>query len=173
MQLSCLGCLRSVCWLSTPRRFVSVWNRLAFFITRAKSNTRARRVASRPVDKAAGLICDQTVLLRIAASRRDYPEGLRRIVYIDRQTNKRYVFLTHHFVLPALTVARLYKCRWQVELFFKWIKQHLRIKSFFGTSDNAVRTQIWIAIGIYVLVAIVRKRLNLRPSLYSMLQVLG
>jgi hypothetical protein len=156
--------------------FARLWrlkSRLAFFITRAKSNTRTRRIASRPVDKATGLICDQTVVLRVAASRRDYPEVLRRIVYIDRQTNKRYVFLTNHFELPVLTVARLYKCRWQVELFFKWIKQHLRIKSFFGTSGNAVRTQIWIAIGIYVLVAIVRKRLNLRPSLYSMLQVLG
>ena len=113
------------------------------------------------------------MVLRVAASRRDYPEPLRRIVYIDRQTNKRYVFLTNHFELSALTVAQLYKCRWQVELFFKWIKQHLRIKSFFGTSDNAVRTQIWIAIGIYVLVAIVGKQLNLRPSLYSILQVLG
>jgi hypothetical protein len=156
--------------------FARLWRlklRLAFFITRAKSNTRVRRVASRPVDKASGLICDQDVVLCVAASRRDWPEPLRRIVYVDQTTGHRYVFLTNHFELPALTVARLYKCRWQVELFFKWIKQHLRIKSFFGTGDNAVRTQIWIAIGVYVLVAILRKRLNLQPSLYSILQVLG
>jgi hypothetical protein len=156
--------------------FARLWRlkqRQAFFITRAKSNTRLRRVASRAVDKTSGLVCDQDVVLCVAASRRDWPEPLRRIVYIDPETGHRYVFLTNHFELPALTVARLYKCRWQVELFFKWIKQHLRIKSFFGTSDNAVRTQIWIAIGIYVLVAILKKRLHLQPSLYSILQVLG
>ncbi len=156
--------------------FARLWrlkSRLAFFVTRAKRNSRLRRIASRPVDAATGLICDQNVVLSVAASRRDYPEPLRRVVYVDAQTRRRYVFLTNHFELPALGVARLYKCRWQVELFFKWIKQHLRIKTFFGTSDNAVRTQIWIAIGIYVLVAVVRKRLGLRPSLYSILQVLG
>jgi len=156
--------------------FARLWRiklRQAFFVTRAKSNTQTRRVASRPVDKSAGLICDQEVVLTVAGSRQDYPERLRRVVYVDPQHGKRYVFLTNHFELPALSIALLYKCRWQVELFFKWIKQHLRIKAFLGASDNAVRTQIWIAIGVYVLVAIVKKRLELRPSLYTILQVLG
>jgi len=156
--------------------FARLWrikSRQAFFITRAKSNTKARRVNSRAMDKTTGLVCDQTVRLTVEASRRDYPEPLRRIATIDKQTGKRYVFLTNHFELPALTVALLYKCRWQVELFFKWIKQHLRIKAFFGTNPNAVRTQIWIAIGVYVMVAIMKKRLHLTPSPYTILQVLG
>jgi hypothetical protein len=156
--------------------FARLWRikaRQAFFITRAKSNTKARRVSSRAVDKTTGLICDQAVVLTVAGSRRDYPEPLRRIAYRDQQTGKRYVFLTNHFDLPALTVACLYKCRWAVELFFKWIKQHLRIKAFFGTSAGAVRTQIWIAIGVYVMVAIMKKRLHLTPSPYTILQVLG
>jgi hypothetical protein len=156
--------------------FARLWrikSRQAFFVTRAKSNTQTRRVRSREVDKTTGPICDQTVVLTVESSRRDYPDQLRRVIYRDRETGQRHVFLTNHFELPALAVAQLYKCRWQVELFFKWIKQHLRIKAFFGTSENAVRTQIWIAISVYVLVAIVRKRLELRPSLYTILQVLG
>ena len=156
--------------------FVRLWRvrqRQAFFVTRAKSNTKARRVCSREVDKSMGLVCDQTVLLTTAASRRDYPQPLRRIAYIDQQTGKRYVFLTNHFALEAISVARLYKARWGVELFFKWIKQHLRIKAFYGRSENAVKTQIWIGIGVYVLVALVKKRLHLAQSPYTILQVLG
>lgn len=156
--------------------FLRLWRigmRQAFFVTRAKSNTQTRPIASREVDKSTGLVCDQTVFLTGVDSRADYPEPLRRIVYIDQKTGKRYVFLTNNFELPALSIARLYKCRWAVELFFKWIKQHLRIKAFFGRSENAVKTQIWIAIGVYVMVAIVRKRLHLEPSPYTMLQVLG
>ena len=156
--------------------FARLWRikaRQAFFITRAKSNTKARRLSSRPVDKTSGLICDQTVVLMTKASRRDYPESLRRIAYIDKGTGHRYVFLTNHFELPALSVAKLYKCRWGVELFFKWIKQHLRIKAFFGRSENAVKTQIWIAISVYVMVAIMKKRLHLESSPYTILQVLG
>lgn len=147
--------------------------RRAFFVTRAKSNTKARRVCSREVDKTTGLVCDQTVVLSNESSRRDYPEPLRRIAYIDKETGNRYVFLTNHFELPALSVAQLYKKRWAVELFFKWIKQHLRVKAFFGHSENAVKTQIWIAISVYVMVAIVKKRLHLAPSPYTILQVLG
>jgi hypothetical protein len=154
-------------------RLCGIKTRQAFFVTRAKRNTKARRFASRPVDKSTGLICDQTVVLTTPASRREYPDPLRRIAYIDQETGKRYVFLTNHFELPALSVVRLYKCRWAVELFFKWIKQHLRIKAFFGRSANAVKTQIWIAIAVYVLVAIVKKRLHLEPSPYTILQVLG
>ena len=156
--------------------FARLWRikaRQAFFITRAKSNTQTRRRSSRAVDKSSGLICDQTVVLTGELSRRDYPEPLRRIAYIDQETGQRYVFLTNHFELPALSVAKLYKCRWAVELFFKWIKQHLRVKAFFGTSENAVKTQIWVAIGVYVMVAIVKKRLHLAPSPYTILQVLG
>ena len=156
--------------------FARLWRvrqRQAFFITRAKSNTKARRVCSREVDKTTGLACDQTVVLTTAASRRDYPEPLRRVAYIDKETGHRYVFLTNHFELTALNVAKLFKSRWAVELFFKWIKQHLRVKAFFGQSENAVKTQIWIAIGVYVLVAIVKKRLHLTQSPYTILQVLG
>lgn len=145
----------------------------AFFITRAKKNFAARRLYSQAVDKATGVRCDQTMMLSGAVASRDYPGRLRRIVYVDLATGKRLEFLTNHFLLPALTIARLYQCRWQVELFFKWIKQHLRIKAFFGTSENAVKTQIWIAISVYVLVAIVKKRLKLEASLYTILQILS
>jgi hypothetical protein len=125
------------------------------------------------VDKSTGLRSDQTVILTAIQSAKHYPDELRRITYVDAETNKHLSFLTNNFVLPALTIAQIYKCRWQVELFFKWIKQHLRIKSFYGTSENAVKTQIWIAVSVYVLVAIVRKRLALEPSLYQILQVLS
>jgi transposase len=145
----------------------------AFFVTRAKRNFRFQRLYSRPMNKSSGLRCDQTVLLHGFYAQKDYPDKLRRIRYFDHQTHKALVFLTNNFTLPALTIAQLYRCRWQVELFFKWIKQHLRIKAFYGTSENAVKTQIWIAISIYVLVAIVKKRLNLRHSLYSILQILS
>ena len=144
----------------------------AFFVTRAKRNSRFQRLYSHRVRKASGLRCDQTVVLQGFYAHKDYPDKLRRIRYFDRQTNKALVFLTNNFTLPALTIAQLYRCRWQVELFFKWIKQHLRIKAFYGTSENAVKTQIWIAISVYVLVAIVRKRLDLH-SLYSVLQFLS
>jgi len=146
---------------------------LAFFVIRAKANVQFRRLYSHPVERASGLLCDQTVLLTGALSSRDYPDKLRRIRFFDVTTGKSFCFLTNNFTLPALTIAKLYKCRWQAELFFKWIKQHLRIKSFYGTSENAVKTQIWIAVSIYVLVAIIKKRLNLKPSLYTILQILS
>jgi hypothetical protein len=145
----------------------------SFFVTRAKSNLKAERRYSHPVDRASGLICDQTVILSGYYSHKGFPVPLRRVKYIDPKTHKRLVFLTNQFALPALSIADLYRCRWQVELFFKWIKQHLRIKAFFGTSENAVKTQIWIAISVYVLVAIVKKRLNLPRSLYENLQILS
>jgi len=145
----------------------------AFFVIRAKANLKFRRLYSHPVDKNTGLRCDQTVVLTGFYSAQYYPDKLRRIKYYDAETNKRFVFLTNNFSLPALTIAELYRCRWQVELFFKWIKQHLRIKSFFGTSANAVKTQIWIAVSIYVLVAIIKRRLNIKLSLYSILQILS
>jgi hypothetical protein len=145
----------------------------AFFVTRAKKNFRFQRLYSNRVNKSTGLRCDQTVVLHGFYAQKDYPEKLRRIRYFDFQTNKLLVFLTNNFTLPALTIAQLYRCRWQVELFFKWIKQHLRIKAFYGTSENAVKTQIWIAISVYVLVAITKKRLNLQHSLYSVLQILS
>jgi hypothetical protein len=145
----------------------------AFFVTRAKSNTRFRRVYSAPVDRGTGIICDQTVALTGVTSRKDYPEHLRRIRFKDPKTGKTLVFLTNNFALPAATICALYKSRWQVELFFKWIKQHLRIKKFYGNSENAVKSQIWIAISVYVLVAIVKKRLNLDASLYTLLQILS
>lgn len=146
---------------------------LAFFVTRAKSNLQFRRLYSRPVDKSTGLRCDQTIVLTGYYTRKDYPEKLRRIKYRDADTGKLFVFLTNNFTLPALTIAKLYRYRWQVELFFKWIKQHLRIKSFFGTSENAVKTQVWIAVSVYVLVAIIKKRLKLETSLYTILQILS
>jgi hypothetical protein len=146
---------------------------LSFFVTRAKKNTRFRRIYSHPVDRADGLQCDQTIMLVTPKSLAGYPEKLRRVKYFDAEREKQLVFLTNNFVLPALTIAQLYKCRWQIELFFKWIKQHLRIKAFYGTSDNAVRTQIWIAISTYVLVAIIRKRLHLKLNLYTILQILS
>jgi len=146
---------------------------LAFFVVRSKSNTKFRRLYSRQVDKSTGLKCDQTIVLDGYKSSKEYPEKLRRIRYFDAENNHDLVFYTNNFTLPALTIALLYKCRWQVELFFKWIKQHLRIKAFFGTSDNAVKTQIWIAITVYVLVAIVKKKLKLDVSLYTFLQILS
>ena len=145
----------------------------AFFVTRAKRNLQFRRLYSRPVDKTTGLRYDQMGLLTGFYSAQEYPDQLRRIHYFDGENYKHLTFLTNHFSLPALTIAELYRCRWQVELFFKWIKQHLRIKAFFGTSENAVKTQIWIAISVYVLVAILKKPLHLEHSLYTILQVLS
>ena len=145
----------------------------AFFVTRAKTNLQFNRLESRPVDLATGVRSDQVVWLRQPASIQRYPDKLRRIHYVDAETGKSLIFLTNNFELPALTIALLYKNRWQVELFFKWIKQHLRIKHFYGTSDNAVKTQIWIAICVYVLVAILKKQLASERSLYSILQVLS
>jgi hypothetical protein len=146
---------------------------LAFFVVRTKTNLQLQRRYSRPVDRKAGVLSDQTVVLATPQSAKAYPDPLRRIRYYDRVTEKRLGFLTNNFHVPALTIADAYRCRWQVELFFKWIKQHLRIKAFFGTSENAVKTQIWIAVSVYVLVAIVRKRLGLEASLYQILQVLS
>ena len=145
----------------------------AFFVVRARSNLKFRRIYSRPVDKATGLRCDQSVLLSGFYPSQKYPDKLRRIKFYDAQTQKQFVFLTNNFTLPALTIAELYRSRWQVELFFKWIKQHLRIKQFFGTSENAVKTQVWIAVSVYVLVAIIKKRLDIKASLYSILQILS
>ena len=145
----------------------------AFFVIRAKSNLGFQRIYSHPVDKETGLRCDQTIRLTGTFAAKDYPQYLRRVKFYDEGTNKSLVFLTNNFDLPALVIAKLYKSRWQVELFFKWIKQHLRIKAFFGTSENAVKTQIWIAIGVYVLVAIVKKRLKSELSLYTILQILS
>jgi Domain of unknown function (DUF4372)/Transposase DDE domain len=145
----------------------------AFFVTRTKRGIRFRRRVSRPVDFATGLLSDHTVGLATATARRDYPQPLRRVRYVDPVTKKRLAFLTNNFALPALAITQLYRSRWAVELFFKWIKQHLRIKAFYGTSENAVKTQIWIALSVYVLVAIVRKRLALDLSLYKLLQILS
>lgn len=145
----------------------------AFFLTRAKHNFRFRRIYSQSVDKTAGVQHDQTVVPVNFYAKREYPSKLRRICYYDKEKNKRIVFLTNNFILPAGTIADLYRCRWQIELFFKWIKQHLRIKAFYGTSENAVKTQIWIAISVYVLVAIVKKLLKLDQSLYTILQILS
>jgi hypothetical protein len=143
----------------------------AFFVTRAKSNLDAHRVYSATTDRTTGIIADQTIALDGHYTRRDYPAHLRRVRFRDPQTGKNLVFLTNLKAQPALTICDLYKSRWQVELFFKWIKQHLRIKAFYGTSENAVKTQIWIAVSVYVLVAIVRKRLKLDASLYTLMQV--
>ena len=140
---------------------------------RAKSNFQFRRIYSHPIDKDTGLKCDQTIALTGTHTSKDYPEKLRRIKYYDAETNKTLVFLTNSFTLPALTIAQLYRCRWQVELFFKWIKQNLRIKSFYGTTDNAVKAQIWIAVSVYVLIAIIKKRLKLEMSLYTILRILS
>jgi len=145
----------------------------AFFVIRAKSNLKCRRVYSHPVDKAAGLLCDQSVLLTGFYQAKDYPDKLRRVKYHDVENDKTLVFLTNNFTLPAKTIAELYRCRWQVELFFRWIKQNLRIKTFYGTSENAVKAQIWIAVSVYVLVAIMKKRLKIEASLYTILQVLS
>jgi hypothetical protein len=145
----------------------------AFFVVRTKSNVLLQRRYSHPVDKATGVRSDHTVILTAIDSAKAYPDALRRVSYLDVETRKRFKFLTNNFTLPALTITQIYKCRWQVELFFKWIKQHLRIKAFYGTSENAVKTQIWIAVSMYVLVAIVRKRLALEGSLYQILQILS
>jgi transposase, IS4 family len=145
----------------------------AFFVTRAKDNFQFQRLYSHPVDRTTGLICDQTIVVSGFYSSKDYPEKLRRIRYVEPETGKTLVFLTNCFTLPALIIALLYQYRWRIELFFKWIKQHLRIKAFFGTSENAVKTQIWIAVSVYVLVAILKKELRLEISLYTILQILS
>jgi hypothetical protein len=145
----------------------------AFFVTRARKNFRCHRRYSHPVNKTSGLRFDQTIVLSSFYPRQGYPEALRHIGFRDPQTGKELVFLTNNFTVPALTIAQLYRCRWQVELFFKWIKQHLRIKAFYGTSENAVRVQVWTAITAYILVAIVKKRLRLSASLYTILQILS
>jgi hypothetical protein len=156
------------------------WTRLhvlhqagSFFVTRAKSNLDAHRVYSAPVDRATGVICDQTIAFDGERTRHHYPEHLRRIRFHDPETGKALVFLTNQMSLPALTICALYKSRWKIETFFKWIKQHLRIKRFYGTSENAVKTQLWTAISIYVLIAIIKKRLHLDASLYTLLQILS
>jgi IS4 transposase len=154
-------------------RLYQITLELAFFVTRSKSNTQFKRIKSNTVDKTTGLICDQTILLKNYYALKDYPKELRRVKYYDKITEKNLTFLTNNFALPAITIAQLYKCRWQVELFFKWIKQHLRIKKFYGTSENAVKTQIWIAISVYVLIAILKKKLQLKDSLYTILQILS
>ena len=145
----------------------------SFFVIRAKSNMVCRRVYSHAVDKSTGLRCDQTIMLTGQLTQHSYPIPLRRIKFYNSEHDKQLVFLTNNFDLPALTIANLYRCRWQVERFFKWIKQHLRIKRFNGNTENAVKTQIWIAISVYVLVAIVKKRLNIKTSLYTILQILS
>jgi hypothetical protein len=153
------------------KRLYKLHQALAFFVTRAKSNIKCRRLYSRPVDRSTGLRCDQTIVL--TQSFEDYPEKLRLVKFYDAENDLQLTFLTNNFSVDALTIAQLYKCRWKVELFFKWIKQHLRIKAFFGTSENAVKTQVWIAVSIYVLIAIIKKRLSLEPSLYTILQILS
>lgn len=155
------------------KRLYTIHQASAFFVTRAKDNCDFRRVYSHLVDKSSGVQCDQTIALNGFYASKNYPEKLRRIRYFDEANNKRLVFLTNNFALPALTIAELYRCRWQVELFFKWIKQHLRIKKFYGTTQNAVKTQIWTAIATYVLIAIVKKRLGLTQSPYTILQILS
>ncbi|NTV73504.1 MAG: IS4 family transposase, partial [Holophaga sp.] len=154
-------------------RLHNIQHASAFFVTRTKTNFSRKRLYSQPVDKSTGVQCDQIVVLKGYYAKKDYPEKLRRIRYFDSKNNKLLVFLTNNFVLPAITIADLYRRRWQIELFFKWIKQHLRIKAFYGTTENAVKTQIWIAISVYVLVSIVKKTLNLSQSLYTILQILS
>jgi transposase len=154
-------------------RLYTFTQNLSTFITRAKSNLDYQRLCHRKVDKSTGLRCDQTIRLNGFYASQDYPAALRRISYFDIEANKRFVFLTNNFALPALTIARLYKCRWQIEIFFKWIKQYLRIKTFFGTTKNAVKTQIWIAISVYVLMAIVKKELKIELSLSEIVQILS
>src|SRR5207302_7657485 len=145
----------------------------AFFVTRTKTNVLLQRRYSHPVDKTTGVRSDHTVILTAIDSVKAYPDPLRRVSYVDIETKKSLKFLTNNFMLPALTITQIFQSRWQVELFFKWIKQHLRIKAFYGTSENAVKTQIWIAVSVYVLVALVRKRLGLEASLYQILQILS
>jgi len=154
-------------------RLARLDNAGSFFVTRAKSNTQVRRRYSRYVDRSTGLVCDQTVVLTGYYTRKGFDSPLRRVKFNDPETGKTLVFLSNNFALPAMTIAKLYKYRWRVELFFKWIKQHLRIKAFFGESENAVKTQIWSAVCVYVLVAIVKKRLAIKASLYEMLQILS
>jgi hypothetical protein len=154
-------------------RLYAIHQASAFFVTRTKSNFRFRRLYSRAIDKSAGVQCDQIIVLEGFYSHKAYPDKLRRIRFFDADLNKRLVFLTNNFTLPALTIAQLFQCRWQIEIFFKWIKQHLCIKAFYGTTENAVKTQIWIAITVYVLVAIVKKQIHLDLSLYIILQILS
>ena len=154
-------------------RLFTVHQAGAFFVTRAKSNTCCQRIYSHPIDKSTGLVCDQTIRLTNFYAAKDYPDQLRRVRYNDPETSKRLVFVTNLFNVPALTIAMLYRARWQVELFFKWIKQHLRIKRFFGTTANAVKTQIWIAVSVYVLVAIVKEQLAPERNIYTLLQILS
>ena len=154
-------------------RLYTLHENSAFFIVREKSNACLRRLYSMPVDKSSGIRCDQVVVPTGFYSQQHYPDKFRRIKYFDKEQNKKLTFLTNQFALPAITIADLYRCRWQVELFFKWIKQHLRIKAFYGTSENAVKTQIWIAISVYVLVAIMKKKLKIELSLYTILQILS
>ena len=154
-------------------RLYKIHKSQAFFITRTKRNTKLRRLYSHTVDKSSSILSDQTVVLTGFYSSEDYPDKLRRIRYYDKETKKHLTFLTNNFTLPATTIANLFRCRWQIELFFKWIKQHLRIKSFYGTSENAVKTQIWIAVSIYVLIAIIKKKLKIELSLYTILQILS
>jgi Domain of unknown function (DUF4372)/Transposase DDE domain len=154
-------------------RLYTIHQASAFFVTRTKSNFRFRRLYSRPIDKSTGVQCDQIIALEGFYSHKAYPDKLRRIRFFDADLNKRLVFLTNNFTLPALTITQLFQCRWQIEIFFKWIKQHLRIKAFYGTTENAVKTQIWIAIAVYVLVAIVKKQMHLDLSLYTILQILS
>jgi len=160
------------CYIDFQRLFVFTLSS-AFFVVRTKSNVLIQRRYSHPIDKSTGVRSDQTIVLTSFESASAYPDPLRRVSYFDVETNKRLRFLTNNFALPALTIAQIYRQRWQVELFFKWIKQHLRIKAFYGTSENAVKTQIWIAVSVYVLVAIVRKRLGLEATLYQILQILS
>lgn len=155
------------------KRLHRITRSLAFFVTRAKSTFSFERIYSHPVDKSTGIICDQTIKLTVPATVKKYPDKIRRVKYRDPETDKVLVFLTNNFELPAKTIADLYKQRWQVELFFKWIKQNLRIKTFYGTSENAVKTQIWIAVSVYLMVAIIRKRLKIEASLYTILQILS
>ena len=154
-------------------RLCSINSSSSFFITRAKKNFQFTRRYSHPVDTATGLRCDQTIILNGFYAKKDYPEALRRVGYYDAKIDKRFNFLTNNFIQPAQTIADLYKCRWSVELFFKWIKQHLRIKAFYGTSENSVKTQVWSAISVYVLIAIIKKEMNLEQSLYTILQILS
>ena len=154
-------------------RLYAIHQASAFYVIRAKSNFRFKRLYSRPVDKSTGIQSDQIIVLEGFYSHKAYPDKLRRIRYFDAEQNKRLIFLTNNFTLTALTIAELFRCRWQIELFFKWIKQHLRIKAFYGTTENAVKAQIWIAIAVYVLVAIVKKQLHLDLSLYTILQILS
>lgn len=155
------------------KRLHELHQSLCFFVLRIKSNTKYRRICSHEVDRSTGLICDQTIRLTGQNSAGDFPESLRRVKYRDEKRNKTLTFITNNFSLPAMTICELYRSRWHVELFFKWIKQHLRIKSFYGTSENAVKSQIWIAVSVYVLVAIIKKRLDLEASLYTILQTLS